>query len=109
MEAYIPAAQIDLFEHLPLFRALATPRSKEMVRSQGIIYTRARELVKDAFRGLTDVSKFSLYSLKTRGATSAANAGIPDSVMVVGRAKTPGMAISSSLWPGSKAFAGKNN
>ena len=40
------AAQIDLSEDLPLFRALATPRSKEMVRSQGISYTRARELVR---------------------------------------------------------------
>lgn len=78
LEEYISAAQIDLSEDLPLFRALATPRSKEMVRSQGISYTRARELVKDAFRGLTDVSKLSLHSLRAGGATSAANAGIPD-------------------------------
>ena len=78
LEEYISAAQIDLSEDLPLFRALATLRSKEMVRSQGISYTRARELVKDAFRGLTDVSKLSLHSLRAGGATSAANAGIPD-------------------------------
>ena len=74
LEEYISAAQIDLSEDLPLFRALATPRSKEMVRS----YTRARELVKDAFKGLTDVSKLSLHSLRAGGATSAACAGIPD-------------------------------
>ena len=78
LEAYVSAAQIDLSEDLPLFRALATPRSKAMVRSQGISYTRARELVKDAFRGFTDVSKISVHSLRAGGATSAANAGIPD-------------------------------
>ena len=78
LEEYISAAQIDLSEDLPLFRALATPRSKEMVRSQGISYTRARELVKDAFKGLTDVSKLSLHSLRAGGATPAACAGIPD-------------------------------
>ena len=48
LEEYRSAAQIDLSEDLSLFRALATPRSKEMVRSQGISYTRARELVEDA-------------------------------------------------------------
>ena len=55
-------------------RALATPRSKEEVRSRGISYTRVRELVKDAFTGLTSVSKIGVYSLRAGGATSAANA-----------------------------------
>ena len=75
LEEYISAAQIDLSEDLPLFRALASPCSKEMVRSQGIS---SRELVKDAFKGLTDVSKLSLHSLRAGGATSAACAGVPD-------------------------------
>ncbi|KAK2550294.1 hypothetical protein P5673_028983 [Acropora cervicornis] len=74
-------AQIDLSEDLPLFRALATPRSKEKVRSQGISYTRVRELVKDAFRGLRDVSKIGVHNLGYGGATSAANAGIPDRLL----------------------------
>ena len=78
LKEYISAAQIDLSEDLPLLRALATPRRKRMVRSQGISYTRARELVKDAFRGLADVSKLSLHSLRAGGTTSAAHAGIPD-------------------------------
>ena len=83
MEAYFSAAQInaqiDLSEDLPLSRALATtPRSKEKVRSQGISCKRVRKLVKDAFRGLTEVSKSSVHSLRAGGATSAANAGIPD-------------------------------
>ena len=75
------AAQINLSEDLPLFRALATSRSKEKVRSQGISYTRARELITDAFRDITDVSKISVHSLKAGGATSAANAGIADRLL----------------------------
>ena len=78
LEDYISAAQINLSEDLPLFRALATPRAKDKVRSQGISYTRARELIKDAFRHITDVSKISVHSLRAGGATSAANAGIAD-------------------------------
>ena len=34
LKEYVSAAQIDLSEDLTLFRALATPRSKEMVRSR---------------------------------------------------------------------------
>ena len=67
LKAYISAAQInaqiDLSEDLPLFRALATPRSKEKVRSQVISYTRVREVVKDAFRGLRDVLKIGVHYL----------------------------------------------
>ena len=51
---------------------------RDLVRSRGISYTRVRELVKDAFRGLTAVSKIGVHSLTAGGATSAANAGIPD-------------------------------
>ena len=75
-------------------------RSKEKVRSHGISYTRARELIKDAFRGLTDVSKIGVHSLRAGGATSAANADrLIDylSVMVVGRVKTPRMAMLKTI------------
>ncbi|PFX12734.1 hypothetical protein AWC38_SpisGene23259 [Stylophora pistillata] len=78
LEEYVSAVQIDLSEELPLFKALTSPRSKAMVRSEGIRYSRAPELVKDAFRGLPDVSKLSVHSLRAGGATSTANAGIPD-------------------------------
>ena len=44
-------------EDLPLFKVLATLCSKQKVRVQGIIYTRGRELVEDAFREPTNVSK----------------------------------------------------
>lgn len=81
LEEYVSAAQIDLSEELPLFSALTSPRSKAMVRSQGISSSRARELVKDAFRGLIDVSKLSVHSLRAGGATSEANVGIPDRLL----------------------------
>ena len=41
-------------------------------------YTRARKLIKDAFRDIKDVSKISVHSIRSKGATSAANAGIAD-------------------------------
>lgn len=77
-EEYVSAVQIDLSEQLPFLRALTCPRSKAMVQSQEISHLRARELVKDACRGLTDVSKLSVHSLRAGGATSATNARIPD-------------------------------
>lgn len=46
--------------------------------TKGISYSRARELVQEAFQGITDVSKISLHSLRSGGASAAANAGIPD-------------------------------
>ena len=64
LEDYISAAQINLSEDLTLFRALATPRSKEKVLSQGISYTRAKELIKDAFRDIKEVSEISVHSLR---------------------------------------------
>ena len=78
LEQYIAAAKIDLGEDLPLFRALSSSRSTSKVRRQGLSYTRAREIVKDAFKDITDVSRISLHSLRAGGATAAANAGIND-------------------------------
>lgn len=57
MEDNTSASQTDLIEILPLFRALATTRSKQEVWSQGISHSRVRTIIiKDAFRGLIDVS-----------------------------------------------------
>lgn len=78
LEQYIAAAKIDLGEDLPLFRALSSSRSTSKVRRQGLSYSRAREIVKDAFKDITDVSYISLHSLRAGGATAAANAGIND-------------------------------
>ena len=78
LEHYIAAAGIDMDDDLPLFQALAPPNATLTVCPQGISYTRAGELVKDAFKGITDVSNISLHSLRAGGASAAANAGIPD-------------------------------
>ena len=78
LERYLAAAGIKLDEDFPLFRALAPPKSSAKVRQHGISYTRAREIVKEAFKDITDVSKISLHSLRGGGASAAANAGIPD-------------------------------
>ena len=78
LEDYISVAQINLSEDLPLFRVLATPRSKEKLGNQGNSYRRARELIKNVFRDITDVSKISVHSLRAGRASSAANAGIAD-------------------------------
>ena len=78
LERYFTAAEICLEEELPLFRAIATPNSSSKVRHQGISYTRARELAKKAFDGITDTSSISLHSLRAGGATAAANVGVPD-------------------------------
>lgn len=74
LEKYVKAAKIEMDQELPLFRAL----TRFKVRSQGISYTRARELMKEAFKDITDVSKISLHSLRSGGASAAANAGVPD-------------------------------
>ncbi|KAL9950992.1 hypothetical protein ACROYT_G043578 [Oculina patagonica] len=77
LEKYIVAAKIDLCEELPLFRALSSPQSTSK-DSRSLSYTRAREIIKDAFKDITDVSCISLHSLRAGGATTAANAGIVD-------------------------------
>ena len=55
-----------------------SPRCTSKVRRQGLSYRRAREIVKDAFKDITDVSCISLHSLRAGGATATANAGIAD-------------------------------
>ena len=48
-------------------------------RSKGLSYTRLRELVLEAFKDIVpDISAIGTHSLRSGGATAAANAGIPD-------------------------------
>lgn len=56
----LPTCPVKALEsYISLFRALATPRSRERVRSQGISSTRTRELIEVAFRDITDVSRLN--------------------------------------------------
>ena len=82
LEQYIAAAKIDLGEDVPLFRALSSSRSPSRVRCQGLGYSRAREIVNDAFKDITDVSCISLQSFRAGGATAAANAFLKGMVVV---------------------------
>ena len=97
LERYIAAADIDFSEDLPLFRAFSSPRSVMKVRRHGLSYTRAREIIKDAFRDITDISSISSQSLRAGEATAAANAGVAvDSSRgtVVGRVRMLKMVMS---------------
>ena len=74
-------ANIDLSSTLKFFPKLHFVRSKGCysLRSTGISYIRAREVVLDAFSQLGFPSRlFGLHSLRSDGATAAANAGIND-------------------------------
>ena len=48
-------------------------------RSKGLSYSRLRELVLKAFKDIIpDISTIGKHSLRSGGATAAANAGVPD-------------------------------
>jgi len=74
LELYIGAADINLDDDLPLFRAISPPASSSKLRQQSISYTRVRELIRDAFKDFTDVSTIGVHSLRAGGASAAANA-----------------------------------
>ena len=78
LERYLTAVKIDLEEELPLLRAIAAPSSSSKVRRQGITHPCARELVIEAFDGITDTSKIRHHSLRAVGATAVTNASVPD-------------------------------
>ena len=63
-----------------MFRPLSSSKSTSKVRRQGLSNIRTREIVKDTFKNITDVSCISLHSLRAGGATAAANAGIIDKI-----------------------------
>ena len=78
---YIQAAGIDFSSSLMFFRSLHFVKSNASytLRSTGISYTRTREVVLHAFSQLGYSTKlFGLHSLRSGGATAAANAGVND-------------------------------
>ena len=81
LNRYIQAAGIDFSSNLMLFRSLHFVKSNASytLRSTGISYTRTREVVLHAFPQLRYSTKlFGLHSLRSGGATAAANAGVND-------------------------------
>ena len=63
-----------------LFRRLVNTKNGQRLRdAANLSYTRARELVLDMLGAVgLDRKLFSLHSLRSGGATAAANAGVPD-------------------------------
>ena len=71
----------DTFSDEFLFRAIANGRGYEKLRktNKALSYTRVREILLTALKGIgLDVKLFGTHSLRSGGATEAANAGVPD-------------------------------
>ena len=80
LSRYMAAAAITGDPDKHLFRGLVSTKNGSQLRPSGSLsYTRVRELVleKLSLLGL-DKSKFGLHSLRSGGASAAANAGVPD-------------------------------
>lgn len=82
LSRYVKVANIDLTSNQPLFRNLQFLRSSNSYKLRshgGLSYTRVRELVLEAFQSVGfSKEKFGLHSLRSGGATAAANAGVND-------------------------------
>ena len=80
MERYVAAAGISLTSSLRLFRGIVKTKHGEHLRASGTLgYARMRELLLAKLQQLGyDKNQFSLHSLRSGGATAAANAGVPD-------------------------------
>lgn len=80
LSRYIGLANITGDPDKFLFRGLVNTNSGARLRAGGSLsYTRVRELVLEKLARLgLDKSKFGLHSLRSGGASAAANAGVPD-------------------------------
>lgn len=80
LERYFDAAKLSSTSKLRVFRGIVVTKNGEQLRPTGSLsYTRLRELFLTKLAGLGfDPKLFGLHSLRSGGATSAANAGVPD-------------------------------
>ena len=80
LERYYAMAALPNQSRLRVFRGIVVTRSGERLRSQGSLsYTRLRELFLSKLSQLGfDSKQFGLHSLRSGGASAAANAGVPD-------------------------------
>ena len=77
LERYMKLGKVS---NSPLFRGIDRTKFGEQLRKKGgISYTRVRELVLQKLAALGfDPKQFGLHSLRSGGASAAANAGVPD-------------------------------
>ena len=80
MERYIKMGNISGAQDLFLFRGIVRTKNGVKLRKQGgLSYSRMRELLLEKLEAVgLDPKLFSLHSLRSGGATAAANAGVPD-------------------------------
>ena len=80
MERYMLMAEISTSSSSKLFRGIVRTKNGERLRRNGSLsYTRMREVFLAKLTALGfDAKQFGLHSLRSGGATAAANAGIPD-------------------------------
>ena len=80
VERYVSMASISLSSDLQLFRGIVHTKAGERLRASGSLsYTRVRELFLAKLTSLGfDAKQFGLHSLRSGGASAAANAGVPD-------------------------------
>ena len=80
VERYIKLADISGSPDLHFFRGISRSKNGVKLRRQGSLsYTRMRELLLEKLSQLgLDPKNFGLHSLRSGGASAAANAGVPD-------------------------------
>ena len=77
MNRYLDRA--GLSSDSPLFCQISKTKCGYKPRCKGLSYSRLRELVLEAFKDIVpDISAIGTHSLRSGGATAAANAGVPD-------------------------------
>ena len=77
MNRYIDRAGLSCDS--PLFCQLSKTKCGYKLRSKGLSYSTLRELVLEALKVIVpDISAIGAHSLRSGGATAAANAGVPD-------------------------------
>ena len=77
MNRYLDKAQLSL--HSPLLGQLFKTKYGFKARATALSYTRLREIVIEAFRGIVpDISRIGTHSPRSGGATATANAGVPN-------------------------------
>ena len=80
LNRYVALASLDMRSDLYLFRGIVHTKKGESLRASGSLsYTRMRELFLAKLNELGfDSKQFGLHSLRSGGASAAANAGVPD-------------------------------
>lgn len=80
LERYMRMANMTGAHDKHFFRAIVSTKNGQRLRGSGAVsYTRIRELVLEKLSAVgLDPKKFGLHSLRSGGASAAANAGVPD-------------------------------